>query len=132
MSKTKVNQILSAHGNGFVKYKAQGVSFNSPPCYTDRNDKRVKGIYCGQTGPLTVTDAIDQQKVATLHDLVMDLQKVIKKVTDTKFQVSETAKTVTYLYLTEQQYPSYQYSAGMDPDYKGHYIVPVYITEGKA
>jgi hypothetical protein len=130
MSKVIANKILNTHGLAFARFKSPGFTFDTLPCIV-KNGKRVKGIYCGKTGPLTVTDAVDQNKRATLRDLVMDLQRVVKKVSDTKFIVAETSRSITYLELDIKNYPAYQYSAGLDESYRSHYIVPAYYTEKK-
>jgi hypothetical protein len=131
MSKVIANKILNAHGLDFVRYDRTGVSFTPSACFKCSTGKRVKGIYCGKTGPLTVTDAVEQTGRATLRDLVMDLQNAVKKVTDTKFIVDETSRSITYLDLSIEQYPAYQHSEGLDESYMGHYVVPVYSTEKK-
>jgi hypothetical protein len=130
MSKVITNRILNAHGLAFARFKSPDFTCDTLPCIV-KNGKRVKGIYCGKTGPLTVTDAVDKKKLAILRDLVMDLQRVAKKVTGTKFIVAETSRSITYLELDNNNYPAYQYSAGLDESYRSHYIVPAYYTEKK-
>lgn len=53
MTKSEINAILKDLGYGSMKLRAG--MYETPKCARDRQGKMIKGIWCGDVGPTTVT-----------------------------------------------------------------------------
>lgn len=53
MTKSEINAILKEIGYGSMKMRAG--FYETPKCARDRQGKMIKGIWCGDVGPTTVT-----------------------------------------------------------------------------
>jgi hypothetical protein len=125
MSKAIANRILKAHGLGFVKYSSQS-SFEKTPCITNRDNKRMQGIYCSRVGPLTVTDSHVAHYHKKVADITTELQDQFKKVDELRFVISEDSCSIVYLTFDKRYLPTYQRKDHMDLSYQSIYLMPVY------
>ena len=129
MSKALVNATLTILGLGNIKMKKDR--------YTKQvlkvNGKLVKGIALSCHSPMDCTNAPYEQIVKGMADIDYALRYglfPLCKVGD-RYIVSETSKTITYLVINQEQYPTHVPSMNLDDGYKTTYAVPCYFTEKK-
>ena len=125
VTKVEINKVLKELGNGFVKMSDGEGWSEKTVCYTDWNNKRVKGIRVSSRGPMDVTDAWSEARdrnVSRIKDELKDLG-----LRETSSSVFETADGKIKLSLNVEEYPQYTRSTNLDSGYVNLYLVPRYI-----
>jgi len=124
VTKADIAVVLKGKGLSFVKLSSGSYMHNTSKCYTDGAGKRVRGIYAACYGPLTVTNAHNEQTDTLMNELVAAL-KEIGMVEEDGVLVAPGKKSIR-LALRTEWFPAYTRAANLDSGYQNIFIVPTY------